>query len=387
MKLRSLLIALTLGSILCLAPVITGVLPNPLLWAGFVRLSKEQGLHAIKTQNNTPQRAVSPTPELPKRTGNEVNNPMAMLLITKQSAPIVVKPGAPLTYTITVTNTGPASAHAVTIHDELPAGVYFRGESNLTVIKGDHPQLQLSDRQMTGTVDTLQATGHLIFIGRAIIDATANSVVLSNTAQVTATNNGNSNQRATAETILLIATTTPTPTTTALLPATVVTAAATIVTPAATAVPDRADLQIRKRAAPDPVVAGMIVTYTIVVSNMGPGRAHDLVIQDSLPQDLFFEGQSTLSVVHGAQPQLLLSRTQLTGTIAMLNAGGLITITAPVRTATVMVNQIRINQASVAASTLDQQPDNNSASTPVTLFPAPIMRYKNFLPAIYYPVN
>lgn len=391
MKLRSLLIALTLGFILCLAPVITAYLPNTLLWRGAAHLAEDQATHSIQTHDSTPQLAVQPNPDPPTPTGAGDNRETAVLLVAKQASPALVKAGDPLTYTIVVTNTGATTAHNIAMYDELPAGVRFRGESTLTVIKGDNPQLQVTEHQITGTVSTLQTTGRIIFIGRAIVDPTANGTILSNTALVTATNNSSSNNRATAETILLTATPTPTPTSTATPPATPattptlpvpITATAGVATPAATAVPDLADLQIRKSAAPDPIMAGTIVTYTIVVNNLGPGRAHNLVVRDTLPPDLFFDGHSTLSVLRGEQPQLLLSRTQLTGTIAMLNVGGLITITAPVRAPIVMVNQIRVNQARVTATTPDQQAANNSASTPLTLFPAPIMEHKNFLPAI-----
>lgn len=119
-----------------------------------------------------------------------------------------------------------------------------------------------------------------------------------------------------------------------------------------------------------------------MISNLGPGRAQEIVISDTLPPDLFFDGHSTLSVLRGEQPQLLLSRTQLTGTITLLNVGGLITITTPVRAPMVMVNQMRVNQATVSATTPDPQPANNSAGVPVTFLPAPIMDHKSFLPAI-----
>lgn len=388
MKLRSLLLALSLGLMLCLAPVLTLWLPTTALWRGLARLAEEE---VARTLENTDQPAVHPNLEPSVPDSTDIGSATAQLVVAKWSSPTTVTAGAPLTYTIVVTNTGPATARDITLYDTLPAGVALRGESNLTVIKGDNPQLQISERQVTATVATLQTAGHIIFIGRAIVDSAATGTLLTNTAQVTATNSSNSNNRATAETGLRAAT--PTATTSAaqtatpqatatLLPAATATLVATVVTPTSTSVPDLADLHISKSAAPDPVTAGAIVTYTIVVSNLGPGRAHNLVIHDTLAKDLFFDGSSSLTVLRGEQPQLLLSRTALTGTIAMLNVNGLITITAPVRAPVVMINEIHINQARVTATTPDPQPANNTSSVPVTLFPAPIMEHKTFLPAV-----
>lgn len=390
MKLRSLFIALALGCILLLAPIITVYWPAITVWNGLARLAERQTTRNSQPQARTPPRAVHPDPEQPKRTIASAQRETALLTVAKWSSPAMVMAGDPLTYTIIVTNTGPNTAHKIVITDELPAGVAFRGESTLTVLKGEDPQLQVTERQITGTVGLLQPTGRLIFIGRAIVDPNVNGMYLSNTVVVTATNNGDLSNQATVETILLTPTPTVTPSPTATptttppaTPTLAVTVTATTVAPATpTPIPDLADLQIRKSAAPDPVIAGTILTYTIVISNLGPSRTHDLVISDTLPPDLFFDGHSTLSVLRGEQPQLQLSRTQLTGTIALLNVGGLITITTPVRAPIVMVNQMRVNQATVSATTPDPQPANNSAGVPVTFLPAPIMDHKSFLPAI-----
>lgn len=387
MKLRSLLIALALGCSLLLAPIITVYWPAISVWNGLARFAERQTTRNSQSQEHTPPHAVHPDPEQPVASAQSET---ALLVITKWGSPTTVTAGEPLTYTIVVTNTGTATAHKIVITDELPTGVSFRGESTLTVLKGEEPQLQVTERQITGTVGLLQPTGRIIFIGRAIVDPAANSMYLSNTAVVTATNNGNPKNQATVETILVTPTPTVTPSPTATptplplaTPTLSVTVTVTSVAPTTpTPLPDLADLQIRKSAAPDPVIAGTILTYTLVVSNLGPGRAQDLVISDTLPPDLFFDGHSTLSVLRGEQPQLQLSRTQLTGTITLLNVGGLITITTPVRAPMVMVNQMRVNQATVSATTPDPQPANNSAGVPVTFLPAPIMDHKSFLPAI-----
>jgi len=51
--------------------------------------------------------------------------PKTDLGVTKTDSPDPVQPGAPLTYTVTVTNNGPSAATGVTLVDTLPAGVTF----------------------------------------------------------------------------------------------------------------------------------------------------------------------------------------------------------------------------------------------------------------------
>ena len=49
-----------------------------------------------------------------------------------------------------------------------------------------------------------------------------------------------------------------------------------------------ADLSLVKDCAPDPVVAGKMLTYTLVVTNEGPRDAHNVVISDTLPDGTAF---------------------------------------------------------------------------------------------------
>lgn len=388
MKLRSLFIALGLGCVLYLTPLIAADLSPawPLLW---LAASTNQGGKPISAEENNSADVTRPFDQnAVQGTSSSQGRGTALLQIAKAASAAMVKAGEPLTYTIVVTNAGGAAAEKVIIRDELPTGLRFQGESHISVVNGVSPQLQVSTQRITGTVETLYATGRIILIGRAVVDPHATGAALDNRAIVTATNNGNSNNTAEVVTVLITATPTATPmptATTTRSPTILATATATIqatrvATP--TAAPDLADLQIAKTAAHDPIIGGSLVTYTIRISNLGPGPARNVMVRDLLPKELFFEGNSALAVLLGETPKLYLSRSELTATVSLLGVGGRLTITAPVRTPATVVNQMLINQATVTADTPDPQPVNNNAGAPVVLFPAILIDRKNYLPLI-----
>src|SRR5262249_18001970 len=51
---------------------------------------------------------------------------------------------------------------------------------------------------------------------------------------------------------------------------------------------DTADLQVTKSDAPDPVLVGQNVTYTVTVLNNGPAAAANVVLTDTLPAGVTF---------------------------------------------------------------------------------------------------
>jgi len=386
MKLRSLFIALGLGCIFYLAPLIVADLP--VTWPLFWLAAPTDEPIAQTAQSNSINGGAAPN----RRQGNRTDSldGTALLLISKSASPPTVKAGEPLTYTIVVSNTGSTAAQQVIITDELPAGLHFYGQSTIMVNNGVNPQLQVGAQRITGTVEILHATGRIMITGRALVDPYATGTTLLNRAVVTATNNGNRDNWASVTTALLtatptstpVATTTPTATPTPL--ATATRTPTTVITPSTTPTnaPNLADLAIRKTAVHDPVMGGSLITYTIQVSNAGPRPARNIVLHDLLPRDFFYEGNSALTVLLGQTPNLQLSRTELTATLTLLDVGGLLTITAPVRTPTTVINQMFINHATVTADTPDPQPANNNAGAPVVLFPSTLLERKNYLPLI-----
>jgi uncharacterized repeat protein (TIGR01451 family) len=73
--------------------------------------------------------------------------------------------------------------------------------------------------------------------------------------------------------------------------------------------PPGVDLSITKSGAPNPVVSGNRLTYTIAVTNNGPQDATGVTVTDALPASLHFnsvsssQGTCTRSTVTSPQPK------------------------------------------------------------------------------------
>ncbi len=175
----------------------------------------------------------------------------ADLSITKTDSPDPVIAGRPLQYTITVTNNGPSDAQDVVVSDTLPAQLAYVSASGATCRQD--PILQ---QQITCQVGTLPAGRSVtIFIQTLVrpdgVPSGLGTVNISNTATVAtstfdpcATNNS-----------------------------------ATQIT----TVNRSSDVFIMKTDAPDPVIAGTEVKYTIMFGNNGPSTATTVSVTDQLP--------------------------------------------------------------------------------------------------------
>ncbi len=122
-----------------------------------------------------------------------------------------------------------------------------------------------------------------------------------------------------------------------------------------------ADLAISKTDAPDPVVVGNTVTYTIKVGNNGPDQASGVQVTDTLPAGLQLVSATASQGACGGT-------TTLTCNVGTLAVGATATITV-VGTATAAGPLT--NTATVSAASADPNTANDSASTTTTVNAVP----------------
>ena len=139
----------------------------------------------------------------------------------------------------------------------------------------------------------------------------------------------------------------------------------------ANSTPGPADLHIYKTGAPNPVMAGQPLTYTIVVTNTGPAAAENIVIKDQLPAGVTFNGAWHVRMLDGVGANVVVSNSALTGTVTSLNAGGIVTITAQTLVNTGISGSSIVNSASVTTTTSLVAGNHTASVTTNLLTPTP----------------
>ncbi|MCF0092948.1 DUF11 domain-containing protein [Micromonospora sp. MH99] len=179
--------------------------------------------------------------------------PVVDLAVTKTAAPNPYVPGAPFSYTVTVTNGGPSDAVGATLSDPLPgplSGFAWTCEASAG---------STCAASGTGTITdtiTVLAGGTLTYtISGTVSSGTTGD--LTNTATLT-------------------------PPAGATDPDCTPSCQSTVVTPAAPTV----DLAVVKTPTPNPYVPGAPLTYTVTVTNGGPSDAVGATVADPLPAPL-----------------------------------------------------------------------------------------------------
>jgi uncharacterized repeat protein (TIGR01451 family) len=256
-----------------------------------------------------------------------VTPPVADMAVGLVSSPNPTVVGAPFTYTLSVTNNGPAFASGVVVTSTLP--------TSLQINSFDHSQ------------------GSLVFVGNTAI---FNVGLLGKSATATATIN-------------------VTPQAFGIFSATAVVSAiqpdpflANNTATAITTVAQAADLSITLGARPNPVVIGSNLTYLITVTNKGPSTATNVIVNQTLPV-----GVSVISNFT-SQGTLTLNGSTLTGNLGTIVAGGNATIVVLVTTTR---QGSLTSTATVTASQADLNPADNSA-TVTAIVSAPFL---NIVPA------
>jgi large repetitive protein len=243
----------------------------------------------------------------------------ADLSLLKTVSTAQVKPGDPLSYTLTATNLGPSNATGVTIVDTLPPGFTYStasGQSSVTV-SGQTLTLNIGNLSSGATAT--------ITIGGTVTATAAGTLTNSATVSGAQADPNLGNNTSTASTQVSIP-----------------------VVPQVTT-----DLSIVKTATPNPVNVGGTLTYTLVVSNNSLTTATGVKIVDTLPVGF------TYVAAHGQVSATVVGGRWLTLNLGTLAAQATDTITI-VGTVTSAAAASITNSAVVSA---DQQDTNTADNT------------------------
>ncbi|HYG73085.1 MAG TPA: hypothetical protein VEC15_12485 [Actinomycetota bacterium] len=250
-------------------------------------------------------------------------DPVADLSISKTDGATSVTPGTSPTYTITLSNAGPSAAAAgVVVADPVPAG---------TTLNGTPPGCSVNAGIVTCTTTApLSASATVSWQVTLNVPVSYTGVVLDNTASIQSS------------------------------PTTDPVAANDSATDHGVVAAPPADLSIFKEDMPDPVFAGERITYTITVSNAGPGPAEDVVVTDAVPA-----ATTVADILDGGSE----SGGVITWTLGTLAAGASATVRLVVGVDANHDGDVT-NVASVASSTTDPDPSDDSATAVTTDDPA-----------------
>ena len=242
--------------------------------------------------------------------------PEADLAISKEDTPDPVFAGHPLTYTLTVSDLGPDDAVGVVVTDNLPAGVVFDHASPgctavSLVVTCDIGSLEVGVPVTLEIVVTAPSTAGEITNTAIVEGAVVDLVPDNNTASTT--------------------------TTVEIEPA---------------------DLSISKEADPSPVHLGEVLTYTLLVNNLGPNDATGVKVVDNLPEGVTY--------IHSS-PGCARVNLKITCTIGALDAGEVRELVINVRAP--QVEGTLTNTASVSGNEPDLVPGNNTATTNTMVVP------------------
>jgi uncharacterized repeat protein (TIGR01451 family) len=189
--------------------------------------------------------------------------PSADLGITKVDTVDPVNAGELVTYTLTITNDGPAIATNVQVLELIPAG------TTVSSISAANPSFVGEHCSNGGTcyIGTVYTNTTVIVTVVLLVDEDFTGTTLVNTASVSADQKDDDPGDNIASEITTVATQT--------------------------------DLLISKNDLMDPVLAGETILYQIVITNTGPSAAANVVITDQIPVSTTFTGASPLCTESG----------------------------------------------------------------------------------------
>ena len=267
----------------------------------------------------------------------------ANIVVTKTASPNPVQAGNPLTYTIVVTNNGPAVAMNVKLTDTFPSGVAVTTVTQTGTAWSCLPAFTVTLQCTLGTFNSGNTTTFTV-IG-TVAAGTTSGTKISNTASTTSTT-PDSNPMTNSSTVTV----------------TVATAG-------------QFDLIDTISGSPNPVSAGNNITFLETLSNAGPASASNPVFTSSVPANTTFVSLALpAGVICTALPAV-----GGTGTISCCaGAAGVCTVgsTFPAGTSLTLPLVVKVNAgtasgtkitntSSIAPTTNDVNPANNTAMSSV----------------------
>ncbi len=249
--------------------------------------------------------------------------PLIDLAITKADDPSTVLAGENLTYTLVVSNLGPSDATGVTVVDELPSEVQFvSADSTQGVTSFDDGIITVDLGDMA--VGQSETVTIVVTVAPTARDTLVNTATVSGNEQESDLSNNEDSVQTTVQPLI--------------------------------------DLAITKADDPSTVLAGENLTYTLVVSNLGPSNATGVTVEDQLPPGVQF--------VSAVTSQGVASHANGTVTVNMgdlaVNQSETVTMVvtvAPTATGTL------INTATVSGNEQESDLTNNSDSVTTTIQP------------------
>jgi uncharacterized repeat protein (TIGR01451 family) len=238
-------------------------------------------------------------------------------------------PGGQVMYTLVVGNTGPSTATAVKVSDDLPTG--------LTLVSAKSSQGSCADSTVVDcSLGDLRAGGEAQVLVTATVNAAASGSI-KNCSTVTTTKN-DTNPSNNSSCVTIPPSPTPPP-------------------------PTKWDLQIVKKAKPTSVYVGQRVTYTLVVTNNGPDTATGVKVTDTFNRSgSFVSVKTTQGSCTKSSPT--------TCSLGTIKAKKKVTITVVIKPRTSGCKQR--NAGSVTGVGTDSNPANNLSRADICAKPVPL---------------
>ncbi|MGJ0906503.1 SdrD B-like domain-containing protein [Clostridium botulinum] len=258
----------------------------------------------------------TPDPNLDNNESTTITevNALADISVIKTGSPNPIVTGEILTYTIVVSNAGPADAQNVILNDEISPNVIapeFSIDGGVTF--NPWPTIYVIGTLPVGETRTILIRGTVSPSATGVISNTAS--VISSTPDPNPDNN---------ESTTMIE-----------------------VNPAA-------DIGVIKTSSPNPVMPGEILTYTIDVTNAGPADAQNVVLDDAISPDIIApEFSIDGGVTFNPWPTIYIIGTLPAGETRTILIRGTVSPSA---------TGVITNTAAVTSSTPDPNPNNNEST-------------------------